>query len=1261
MTPRPFSVSVRIFLILLILPTSLLLRAQSADDLVQKAWNDLQNGNASSAEQTFKDVISRDSKNVRAKLGLSFLYSWQHRMNDGWDVFLAAMDNDEKPDALFYAMMVGAMAQSNADNRNFRIGKQYEYWMKHPDSNGIIQAMCTSRLADHERNSGEIDESDSHYAMLRTVDRWAFIGPFENISGSGFNKVYDPEVNVDLKASYPARYGTTAEWFVPSYPRPDKWVDIERHFPTGAGVFYAYTNVYSQVKRSVQLRIGTSGAFKVFLNDEKMLECEDEYNNDVDSYICETELQKGWNKVLVKMCAWDNSRNNFMLRFTDAKGQPLNDLKYSTDMQQYPTQPHAVVHVLPNPYEQYFEHRVAAHPDYPENYLLLADCYLRNDKGEQAEVVLRDALDKFPNCVVLLDRMMEAYIRNEKNDQIQTTLEKLWSVDSTDLSALDFRFREAIQNKNYSEAERFFEAYKKACPDKEDVLGKQLYLLANSGKESDALELMKKSYEDYPYSLALCTGMANINEQSLHDYDAAIKVWTTYLKEYYQYNALSAVATLYARKNDLEGWEKYREALRVASNDAPGFNYTTASAYLKMERYADAEKAIKRSLECCPSSSDYHELLGDIYTQSDRKSEGLAEYHKALHCYPGDINLREKLQNLEGKKLMLSNFSRVSIDSLRRVNKGAEQFPDDASVIVLYDNQYGIYPEGSYRQHFELLVRILKQSGIDDWKELNVGEGGVIEKAVTIKASGAEIRADVDKGQMVFKSLQEGDYVYLRYRDYSRQSDRFFKTFTLKHVFSGRSPIILARLQVLTPNDFKLNYRSVNCDIQPSITTCDDGKIYAWTVNDQPAQRPEASMPDADVIGKYVEMSSIDSWNFIADWYSDVTNRKSKVTYEIREKMKELVPHPEKLRQEEIVERVYEFVTDSIRYSYVPFRQSGGTPQKARDVLINRIGDCKDVATLGISMLSVVGIDADYCLVNTNTALMGDELPSSDFDHVIARVHLKSGMRYLDFTASNFPIGTLPSPDVDAFSLLIRRDTKEAQRLSHSLLDPAVNRTSGVATMNDDGDLHILRDEEYSGEAGAILRYAFRGKGAKESEKTILEDLASYFPNVKLTKLRFDHLDSLNYNVGVHEELNAPHYINDVGGYKLFHFPWMNRLNMQEEFSYEKREYPIEVKKRYDTLVSEFRLSLPPTLAPVELPADVTLNSPLGAYSVHYRFEKGELYAKRVFSYATNKVTVADYAVVKEFVNRIEKEDEKQILLGAPKSTPSTKKTTKKR
>ncbi len=1232
------------------------LHAQTVQQRIDQGWSNLQKGNASDAEKNFSSAVNDDASSERAAIALSFLYSWQHRYSEAWAAYEKAMKASANPDALLYASLASVMVQSNSGAIDNKLVPYYTKLVDKPDSMGILSAMSRSRLGDFVRLKKDFTKSDSYYASLNTVEKWQVIGPFENISGSGYDFVYEPERNIDMNASYAARFGSSAKWFEPRNLRPDRWFDIERHFVTTDGVFYALSFVYSPQKQKVHVRMGTSGAFKVFLNDELALSCEDEYNNDLDTYICETELQSGWNKVLVKMCVWDISRNNFMLRIVDPSGNAVKGIEYSTKVNPYTAKPGASFRRVANPFEAYILQMVERYPESIEYRILLADCYLRNDRGEDGEIALRDALKRKPDCVVILDRMMEAYQRNTKRDLVVSTLEKIWSIDSTDISALEFKFNEAIRNKSYDEAERLLSVLVKVCPQEDRIIAHRISLLANQEKQSEVVDLIKSSYEKLPHNYGIAIGMATLYAQEKHDYAAARGVLQDFLSDQYSLDALNTLSEVYLQSNDLSGWERTRESMARVSNNAPGFLYKEATLYFRLEKYDEATEKVKSALECCPGAGDYYELLGDIVTKKNGEAEGLKLYKQALSCYPGYLKLREKIRGIENKKPVAALFSKFSIDSLIKTSPSVKDMPDDESVIVLDDAKTIVYPEGSDEEQYELLVKILKQEGIDQWKELNVGSNSTIEKAVSIKANGTEIRADINRGEMVFKSLQEGDFIYVRYRNYSRSPDRFFKQFSDRRFFNGRYPTVVCRLALITPKDYRIQYRCVNDTLTPRISSCDDGTMYEWRLDHQAPIRSEASMPGPDVTSKYVEISSVPSWQYIANWYCDVTNRKAKATYEIREKMQELAPSAEKLSDDEITRRVYQFITDSVRYSYVPFRQSGGTPQRARDVFITRIGDCKDVATLGISMLSCAGIKADYVLVKTNSAMMPDELPSQEFDHVIARVHLKSGMKYLDFTASNFPVGSLPSGDIDAFSLLIQRDVTKAQRIERKGLLPNTYDVKTQASVTLEGDLRVQRQTRARAGIGASYRYAFKSKGRKENEKSIVEDLSRSYPNVQLKSMKFDGLDSLSEFVNLSMEFEAPKYLSEAGAFHILKMPWLRKLNLEEEFSYTNREYPIEIGRFADSTREEINLSIPEELEPLELPKELRKSSALGEYSLKYSFNNHILKAERIFSYKVNSVSVADYVATREFVNSITKEDTRQILLGPAKPAAKPRK-----
>ena len=107
---------------------------------------------------------------------------------------------------------------------------------------------------------------------------------FQLISAINWN--YATKIGVQEKEMIPEKVylgknDTPIKWFKAAKVRHDKWVDMKRHFPGDPGVFYGNTFVFSEIKQTVQLRLGTSGALKVFLNDNLVYSYRDENNNDL--------------------------------------------------------------------------------------------------------------------------------------------------------------------------------------------------------------------------------------------------------------------------------------------------------------------------------------------------------------------------------------------------------------------------------------------------------------------------------------------------------------------------------------------------------------------------------------------------------------------------------------------------------------------------------------------------------------------------------------------------------------------------------------------------------------------------------------------------------------------------------------------------------------------------------------------------------------------------------------------------------------------
>ena len=101
------------------------------------------------------------------------------------------------------------------------------------------------------------------------------------------------------------------------------------------------------------------------------------------------------------------------------------------------------------------------------------------------------------------------------------------------------------------------------------------------------------------------------------------------------------------------------------------------------------------------------------------------------------------------------------------------------------------------------------------------------------------------------------------------------------------------------------------------------------------------------------------------------------------------------------INAVYKYVVDKTRYVALEFGIHGYKPYRCSQIFARGFGDCKDKATLIVSMLRELGIGAEMVLVRTG--MRGDikDKPASlaVFDHAIA--YVPSQKLFLDGTAEH--------------------------------------------------------------------------------------------------------------------------------------------------------------------------------------------------------------------------------------------------------------------
>ena len=173
------------------------------------------------------------------------------------------------------------------------------------------------------RKMGEKDDLPRHFGFQTN---WHIVGPFDNTGSKGFNVVYPPEKQVDLKAQLKGKLGP-ATW--KSYKTKHDFgiVDIAKQIsPYKGAVMYCSTVFESKTPRSIQFRLGTPNAWKLWINGRQVF-ANEEYHRGMklDQYSVPVTLRAGSNTILLKICqneqdqSWAQ-RYQFQVRTCDVSG-----------------------------------------------------------------------------------------------------------------------------------------------------------------------------------------------------------------------------------------------------------------------------------------------------------------------------------------------------------------------------------------------------------------------------------------------------------------------------------------------------------------------------------------------------------------------------------------------------------------------------------------------------------------------------------------------------------------------------------------------------------------------------------------------------------------------------------------------------------------------------------------------------------------------------------------------------------------------------
>ncbi len=1244
------------FLCMMITLFSLNLAAFANQNNLREGWENVKNNAWAEARENFKAAAKDDKTAAEAYLGLSLLASVDKPSKEAFDYFLEFYEAHPNPYPYIFALWLTPSIVKDFERKTDDQLDFFKELADDPKANGTLIADANEILGRSYDKINKRKKAVKFYSRIGTILEWQIIGEFENISASGFDKDWPPLYHPESNAVMTSKRGADIKWFeVPEY-RPGHWINFSCHFHYTNSIVFAQTFCKSPTDTIVQLRIGTSGSLKAWINDKTAISVEEERNNGLDTYIAEIKLNKGFNRILLQLGESEAGDLNFLCRITDENGFNIHGLefrsKYDPSSTVYDKNYNYESKTISIFAEKFFEEKIKKNSDKLLNYILLAETYMRNDKTTKARNTLEKAQELAPDCSYTLLQLIQVYMRDKNRTSLSLAMERFKKIDPDNPYTLDNKFDEAVDKEDYEEAKSILNKLEDNWGKKhKKILLKKLRLAAEEKKNEEFMELTETAYKQYPNDYSFVSTMYYL-EKRKNNTKKAESILEDFVEDNFNSSAIGLLSDHYF---DIGDPEKGFELLELRLEDSPaavGWYEEIGNNYFNQRDYEKAKEFYDKCLQIAPYVGAYHGKMGQIYKEMGKKEQAVESYENCIVYDPTKYDIRKKLRELQNEKSVFEYFEEPDLYKLYENAPIAENYTDDNSVIILDETQRVIY-DGASEQKCYMLAKVFNSAGVDEWKEYYIpytnNQRFDIEKAEVLKKDGNRLKAEKSRNQVVFTNLEEGDAILLIYKlkdyDYGKLSHHFWGKQYFTHYFAYEK----TSYSLLVDPDREFKHVVVNSNMKPEIEDVGEFKKYTWEKEDQPGVKYEAYMPPLSDIGEVLHYSSMPDWDFVSKWYSDLSKSKAKSDPEVKEIAKELFKENDNISEREKVKEIYDYIVKNIRYSHVSFRQSGLIPQKASKTINTKMGDCKDVSTLFVSLCKEANIDANLVLVDSRKyGKKSMVLPTIDFDHCIVNVNAGGDEYFVELTNDYNPFSTLYYGLKNSFALQIKDDKSISVKPEY--LDPPTRVENSVYRISeikfDGNDMDVTKNTVKIGGKASSMRSYYRSEGKQEQEKNMQQAVSGDYPNVELTKLEFDDNlnktdDSLSYVYGY----KVKNVFNEIAGLYIFKPPWADAEKPVEFIDNKNRKYPLSLWQysSTDTEKEILTIEIPDDKVVAEIPEPVNISCMAAEYSMNYRREGNKLIATRILTFKNDYVPLEKYDEFSDFFEQVITADSKQI------------------
>ncbi len=1223
-------------------------------------WDLIKSNDFVEAKNVFLEVLKKDSTDLEALHGLMFL-------------------SESSSDLLSAKKHVKTIV-NNSPEENFYITFKPLYSGKTDKLVDRTDFTMRGKLTAYNNQASKLygarkyKEANVEYSKYVRNFNWSFIGPFVNESGYGHKQIYAVEnQEFDSSTYYFNEDKNYIKWVKPSHVDESLDLFFRDHLGEGIGspTYYANSFFTTGKEERVQVNVSRSWPMKIWLDDVLIFESDEKINQLWDNETVELDLKKGTHRFLIKYSALPSVDDryqifnfkdgtgygdaSFTFRLTDTLGIPID---FTNEKSVYEKGGVFNQSLSSFPQIGYWESEINKNPDDWFNYYALARFYSRASLYDKGEERFRQIYKKHPESVFFQYLLSKFYAYNGKIEKMYLLLN---GVDESKTPIYELMFEKFSELDIKDDKEVWFAELNdlnKVSPGNWDVIKNFITYYDTNGddvKRDDYIKAMMKKYPGHvvrlKYQETRFSGKPTKQITAKEKKKALANGNKTLQSKFSSFHYKNQIRHYKSRDNVNKVLTLYDEMIKHRPYE-PTFRINKSDYLFENSRYNEAISELVEVLKIQPYNVSVIEQIGDLYVEQKMKEEALVYYDSA---YVNDVgyylsSLAQKIEKIRGPKILKSLFETKSLDEiLKDASDWRMKYKESDAVVLAYTNDLILDDSYTVEQYQQIMVGINKESGINKWTEFDFGFLGNISSAKVLKSNGSEVRPNVSGSFVVFKDLEPGDVIQIqgkvvRYNWSTELGREFFQY----NYITFNDPLFYHKTELAVPEGMNLNYFVHKLDDSLEKSTNHGFDFYKWEFSEVDQVTEEAAVVDNFDVYAHIMVSSMTDWSRTVRWYQQKTYKRLSLSSELKELLSGVVN--ENMTEAQKVEAIYNYITTTIKYSYVGFLNSNFVPKRTDLTCSGKIGDCKDVATLMISMLRELGIESYYVLVKTQNYHSSFMLPSIYFDHVIVGYVLNGEMKYADLTTDFYPLQVLPEMDTDQYGLIIRDGEKELIKLPKDNLD--VKKSTEVievrAKLYENRNMDLDISATYNGNGAGMLREYFSRFTEEEKYNYVIESIGDgTFNNLELKNYNFQNVAEISAPLKVDYNAVVNTYSSSVLDLIIMKVPYMTSVEYSSALSSPNRVNSLDLAYVTSVIPTNQKvfIEVPQTYKAVDLPKNVEIDNQFGTYSVTYLKRGKSIEINRKFALKRQRISPSDYTAFRTFFLKMLDEDSRYIAL----------------